>query len=351
MPDFVRSRPHPGWLLLFVVFFLTLPAALRAETRIGGTVSGETRWDKSGSPYIVSEDILVPKGSTLTIGPGVTLRFKENIADQSGTNWFDLELIVEGTLKIEGAEADTVYLTSDATRPTWQDWQGIVVRGGDARADIRGAHIEYSVEGIRCTDGEVVLHDSSIQFCDQAGVHCINGRGVLDGLSETRIGNFGGTAIGVWLDTGSRVDIRNSFIVGVQNGLSYSRGSSGYLGYTVITLSTSNGLMIRNSDPEVTHTTVSGNEYGVVLTAGATPSLKANNFFKNGVADVWLREYRDKIVKIDLSGNFWGTEDLAEIEEQVLDGVDNPNEKAYAILEPFLQSAVSTDSSVDEGKP
>ena len=55
------------------------------------------------------------------------------------------------------------------------------------------------------------------------------------------------------------------------------------------------------------------------------------------------------MVKLDFSNNWWGTEDLASIEDQVLDGIDNPDEKAYVIVEPFLTEATSTDATRPSG--
>lgn len=60
------------------------PLTARAETRVGGTLSGQTRWTKADSPYVVVEDLDVPVGSVLTIDAGVVVRFKPNLADQKG---------------------------------------------------------------------------------------------------------------------------------------------------------------------------------------------------------------------------------------------------------------------------
>jgi nitrous oxidase accessory protein NosD len=102
--------------------------------------------------------------------------------------------------------------------------------------------------------------------------------------------------------------------------------------------------MVRNSSPEIHHCSITGNEYGVLLTSEATPRIHHSNLFNNGVTDVWIREYQgDTPIKVDLSDNWWSVDDIVLVEERVLDGIDDPAVNAYAVLEPFLPEAVSTD--------
>jgi parallel beta-helix repeat protein len=341
------SRSIPTALALLGVL-VSVTGAL-ADTRVGGELRGDHEWTKAGSPYILTSDLTITKEGTLRIGPGVTVRAKANIADFTGFNKFDIDIIVNGVLEAHGAEGDSIYFTSDADRPRWQDWQGIVIQKG-GRADISATHLEFANTAILVDEGDLHLEGSTIQFCELYGVHFLKTGGVLDDVTITQIGNTGGSGIGVWIDVGADPVIKNSFIVGAQNGITCSRLAKGTVSYTVISLCTGNGLTIRNSNPVIHNTTVSGNEYGVVLSWDSMPTLNNNNFFNNGTADVFIRDYKKDVVKIDLSNNFWGTTDLAVIEDAVLDGVDNENVKAFAIVEPFLESAVSTDAGADAGR-
>ena len=77
-----------------------------------GAVCDET-WNLAGSPYVVTCDVTVAAGCTLTIDAGVEVRF------QSGTG-----LQVSGILDVNGASGSEVLLTSDAAVPAVGDWSG-----------------------------------------------------------------------------------------------------------------------------------------------------------------------------------------------------------------------------------
>lgn len=323
-----------------------LPA--QAETRVQGEIRGDVEWNKQGSPYIVTGDLVVPEKSTLRIGPGVTVRFKENIASREGINPYDLELLVRGTLIITGAEADTVILTSDATTPRWTDWHGVVVEGENARADIDAATIEYSNYGVSVHKGNLVVKNSVIHRCEEAGIFVVMGNAVVDNLVLTQIGNSGGTGFGISFDRGGSGEIKNSFIIGTQNGVGFSRESSGLVERTYITNCVGRGVMIGNSNPEIRECTVAQNDLGVVCYGGSVPVVKRNNIFQNGTADLKLDLYTGDPVKLDFSNNWWGETGLGLIEEMILDGTDDPNVKAFVNIEPVLSEA--STSQVDRVK-
>lgn len=70
-----------------------------AETLIGGTLTQDTTLSASASPYVVTEDLIVPPGVTLTIPAGVNLRMMEK-----------RNLRVQGRLLIEGTAAQPVTI-------------------------------------------------------------------------------------------------------------------------------------------------------------------------------------------------------------------------------------------------
>ncbi|MBI2120225.1 MAG: right-handed parallel beta-helix repeat-containing protein [Parcubacteria group bacterium] len=62
-----------------VIFFSILaffaPQFALAATPVSGTLSPDTTWTVEGSPYVIGEAFIVPLGATLTIGPGVVVKF------------------------------------------------------------------------------------------------------------------------------------------------------------------------------------------------------------------------------------------------------------------------------------
>ena len=133
-----------------------IPAASGAAptTIPGKTIYGSTAWNASMNPITVTGDITIAAGATLTIGKGTEVRFRENSDD---THWgWDLarsEIIVYGTLKINGTEAEPVTLTSTGTAA--MGWFGIVFSDRYASPGATGTidycNIARSVYGINFT--------------------------------------------------------------------------------------------------------------------------------------------------------------------------------------------------------
>ncbi|MDA8979343.1 lamin tail domain-containing protein [bacterium] len=73
-----------------------------SSTKLSGTLSSDLTLNPENSPYIITEDLIVPTGTTLSIKPGVTLQF------QSGIN-----LRVSGTLRVEGTDEEKVEFKGD----------------------------------------------------------------------------------------------------------------------------------------------------------------------------------------------------------------------------------------------
>ena len=54
--------------------------SVNAQTNVSGTISTNTNWVLGSSPYIVKGNLLISSGVTLTIDPGVVVKFDENIS-------------------------------------------------------------------------------------------------------------------------------------------------------------------------------------------------------------------------------------------------------------------------------
>ncbi len=79
-----------------------------------GTITQDTLWIRACSPYIVAGDVTIAQGATLTIEPGVEVRFKGPYS-----------LWVQGKLMAQGTPADPITFTSRAATPAPGDWVGL----------------------------------------------------------------------------------------------------------------------------------------------------------------------------------------------------------------------------------
>ncbi|RMG89943.1 MAG: right-handed parallel beta-helix repeat-containing protein, partial [Chloroflexi bacterium] len=86
-------------------------AFTRPSSVIGGIISTDTVWGLSGSPYTVTQNVLVDMDAILTIEPGVEVRFAAGKALQ-----------VNGGLVARGTSAAPIVFTSAAANPAPGDW-------------------------------------------------------------------------------------------------------------------------------------------------------------------------------------------------------------------------------------
>ena len=120
----------------------------------GGSLLGNTTWSTSGSPYLLTGDITVPNTVTLTIESGVEVRFTPLTDDlSSGEDVNRIELIIEGVLRVKGAQSDTVTFMSNGQVPASGDWYGIVSTGSTGKVLMDYASINHYTNGIRIKSG------------------------------------------------------------------------------------------------------------------------------------------------------------------------------------------------------
>ncbi len=106
-------------------------------TSVGGPITTNTTWTLAGSPYTVSADVVVLVSISLTIEPGVTVKFG------NGTS-----MIVDGTLIVQADSGDRTTFTSDLPSPALGDWGSIRTRTGGRIMGVGWTTVEYSAGGI-----------------------------------------------------------------------------------------------------------------------------------------------------------------------------------------------------------
>ena len=90
-------------LLWFACLICLCSSAASVEaSEVSGEQSGI--WRKSDSPILVTDDVVIPKGSALTIEPGTLVNF----------NSYWSSITVRGALNVSGATALPVVFTSVA---------------------------------------------------------------------------------------------------------------------------------------------------------------------------------------------------------------------------------------------
>lgn len=119
-----------------VILFLLLPTLTFAQTNVSGFISTNTTWTLTSSPYIVTGNALVSAGYTLTIEPGVVVKFNT-----------DKALQIDGELIAVGTPQNRITFTSNQSSPAPGDWAKIHFPNTcvDATIDIHGNFISGSI--------------------------------------------------------------------------------------------------------------------------------------------------------------------------------------------------------------
>ncbi|MFC1775668.1 right-handed parallel beta-helix repeat-containing protein [Patescibacteria group bacterium] len=89
------------YFLIFTAIFAVLPLSASAATYVSGTISTDTVWTASSSPYVVQGIVALDQYRTLTIEPGVVVKFDTGAL-----------LHAHGTLNAQGTTEDKIYFTS-----------------------------------------------------------------------------------------------------------------------------------------------------------------------------------------------------------------------------------------------
>lgn len=99
---------------LAFIFILVICTSTKAQTNVSGNINTNTTWTKAGSPYYLTNNILVEIGATLTIEPGVVVEAKGRVS-----------LSVLGSIIAVGNQVDSIYFKGNGTKGYWS---GIKIR-------------------------------------------------------------------------------------------------------------------------------------------------------------------------------------------------------------------------------
>ncbi len=113
--------------VLLIFSLLVLSILLISETIIdNSTVSGN--WNAEGSPYIITTNIEIPQGQSLTIDPGVTILINS-----------DIKITAYGVISANGVEENLVYFQGASESTIWQGIEVNSENGNFTYTNIIGA--------------------------------------------------------------------------------------------------------------------------------------------------------------------------------------------------------------------
>ena len=152
-------------VLLFVLLLIFAMADFAgASTLHSGFITSDETWTLAGSPHIINAGTTVKNGATLTIEPGVEVRFNQ---DATNPRLIIGEIGVSSTagkLIAQGTESQKIKITSNADSPQPGDWNDIYFSENASNDSIiEYAVIEYGGHGV----SNIQIHTSNptIRHC------------------------------------------------------------------------------------------------------------------------------------------------------------------------------------------
>ena len=190
-------------ILLLLLFIPLVSFVGFSQTDVSGIISSDTTWALANSPYIVTDNVLVEDGVTLTIEAGVVVKFNSGLYIKN-----------EGIIKAIGTSDNKITFQSNADSPAKSDWVGIKIRSSGGSA-IDGSQ-DYS---------------SGSQFKYVVIKHADTGLYIYDAGLHVSYAEFDINKYGLEIRKTNGVVIDNSTFTGNETGIYSSASNSGVDAY------------------------------------------------------------------------------------------------------------------------
>ena len=240
----------------------------------GGQIVGTVTWYQACSPYTISGNVVVSNGATLSIEPGVEVRFAAGKAMQ-----------IDGTLIVRGTASQPVIFTSSAATPAAGDWGFIKFADSsvdttfDANGNYTGGSIlqycQVAYSGASSSSpgygqsnyGGAIQIESASPFIDNCEIHRSGTAGIrADSATNLRISNNS-----IHHNKASGVRLYNGTATIKNNTLTYNDTNGGvWEGYN------GGGIYVSGGSVTITDNTITNNNFAANDGGGGGVMISGN---------------------------------------------------------------------------
>ncbi len=230
-------------------------------TYVGGAVSSSTTWYGT---VVVTGDITVPSGVTLTVAEGTQVLFVyQDTQPADGIGDYGLEVQSGGSLVVEGSEASPVIFSVYGDNRAPRSWAGITLQSG--MSSLQHAIVEYGEDCLNLRD-DATVEDVEVRSC-RTGVQV-----GAAGVTLNRVSSHDNQTFGLRLNSGATGLVSEGLAL-------YGNGGAG-------------AEVTANTSGSFTGCEVFGNAGDGWQITDATPAITRCAIHENGGAGLWYRSRR-----------------------------------------------------------
>lgn len=297
---------------------------------------------------LITGDVEIPQGVTLTIKPGATIRFTAQRDDQHSQDEYDPEdpstwhatmivILVLGKLDAQGTSDQPIVFTSDSDVPGPMDWQSITMED-DGTVILDHVVIEHGHFGLQLNSPTLhaSISHSTIRYVTTTGIatgdHPISGPIII---SDSQFIACGREAIDTYRNQNIIVDhnvFSDNYVAIMSVGSSITIDSN-------LFIRNIRGVgVVEDGNPTITGNEFTENSGAAIFVTNASPIITNNNIYAN----LWSIQLEGSERGVTAENNWWGSADIETIAESILDGKDDPT-LGIVDFEPFAVEAFDLD--------
>ncbi|OFX44973.1 MAG: hypothetical protein A2046_14935, partial [Bacteroidetes bacterium GWA2_30_7] len=324
MKNFTKQILTSSIFLLFVSF------VVYGQTNVSGGIYSNTTWTLANSPYIVVDTVVVFPGVTLTIEPGVVVKFDDNKR---------LE-IRQAKIIAEGTTNDSITFTSNSLSPIPGKWATIYLNNAIKLSKFNYCYFKYANWGIYAdyasNSSDTVIIKNSNFYYNKEGIHSYWFPLKIDSCNfiyNTNYGVYGFTStfLNYCFISNNNTGVYFAHYNKIMNSIIDSNTIKGiYLWYyhdTIVNCQIrNNGIGIYDSIYDnnnfIYRNIIENNFIGIKL-KGSQENISCNKICNNTFYDLYSNVVSGSNCIVE--NNYWCTIDSISTTTRIYDGYDNIN--------------------------